>query len=143
MKEKKDSFLDGKTEREKIEDAIFGNEDDFDEELAEEIIESYGLSAESLVEKLKSKMQEEVRERYAIGDNNINNLNRAIRSVINYQKQSLVETEPDNWVPGIIAGAMGNNSQIAYAHRHKDSEQASENDKHIIEDMEDKVKRSK
>lgn len=140
MKEKKDSFLDGKTEREKIEDAIFGNEDDFDEELAEEIIESYGLSAESLVEKLKLKMQEEVRERYGKNDNNIDNLNRAIRSITNYQKQSLVETEPDNWIPGIIAGAVGNNSQIAYAHRPKDSVQASENDEHIIEDMKDKIK---
>ncbi len=109
MKEKKDSFSDERSEREKIEDAIFGNEDGFDEELAKETVGSYGLSAESLVEKLKSKMQEKVRERYRNNDNNIDNLNRAIRSITNYQKRSLEKTEPDKWIPGILAGAMGNN----------------------------------
>lgn len=141
MKEKKDSLLNERSEREKIEDAIFGNEDDFDEELAEKIVESYGLSAESLVEKLKSKMQEEVKERYAKNDKNMDNLNQAIRSITNYQKQSLEKTEPDNWIPGIIAGAMGNNSQIAQAHRPKNSEKPSENDKNIVDKMEEKVKK--
>ncbi|CAN5822753.1 hypothetical protein BH24ACI1_BH24ACI1_24670 [soil metagenome] len=141
MKEKKDSFSDERSEREKIEDAIFGNEDGFDEELAKETVGSYGLSAESLVEKLKSKMQEKVRERYRNNDNNIDNLNQAIRSITNYQKRSLEKTEPDNWIPGILAGAMGNNSQIARAHRPKNSEEPSANDKSILDGMEDKAKK--
>jgi hypothetical protein len=141
MKEKKDFLSDEKSERGKIDEAIFGNENDFDEELANEVIESYGLSAESLVEKLKSKMQDKVRERYANNDKNIESLNGAIRSIGNYQKRSLDTTEPDNWIPGILAGAMGNNSQIARAHRPKNSEEPSENDQDILNSMEEKAKK--
>lgn len=141
MKEKKDFLSDEKSERGKIDEAIFGNEDDFDEQLASEVIESYGLTAESLVNKLKSKMQDKVRERYANNEKNIENLNSAIKSIGNYQKRSLEKSEPDNWIPGILAGAMGNNSQIACAHRPKNSEEPSENDKTILDDMEDKARK--
>jgi len=141
MNEKKDFLSDEKSERGKIDEAIFGNEDDFDEELANDVIESYGLSAESLVNKLKSKMQDKVRKRYADGEKNIENLTGAIRSIGNYQKRSLKKTEPDNWIPGILAGAMGNNSHIARAHRPKNSEEPSENDKNILDSMEGKAKK--
>lgn len=141
MKGKKDFLSDEKLERGKIDEAIFGNEDDFDEQLASEVIESYGLSAESLVNKLKSKMQDKVRERYANNEKNIENLNSAIKSIGNYQKRSLEKSEPDNWIPGILAGAMGNNSQIARAHRPKNSEEPSENDKSILDDMENKTRK--
>lgn len=141
MKEKKDFLSDEKSERGKIDEAIFGNEDDFDEELANDLIASYGLSAESLVDKLKSKMQDKVRQRYADNEKDIENLTGAIRSIGNYQKRSLEKTEPDNWIPGILAGAMGNNSQIARAHRPKNSEEPSENDKNILDSMEDKAKK--
>jgi len=65
----------------------------------------------------------------------------ALRSITNYQKRSLEKTEPDNWIPGILAGAMGNNSQIARAHRPKNSEEPSANDKSILDGMEDKAKK--
>ncbi len=141
MKEKKDFLSDEKSEREKIDEAVFGKEDDFDEQLANDLIASYGLSAESLVDKLKSKMQDQVRERYANNERNIEKLTDAIKSIGNYQKRSLEKTEPDNWIPGILAGAMGNNSQIARAHRPKNSEEPSENDKNILDSMEDKAKK--
>jgi len=141
MKEKKDFLSDEKSERGKIDEAIFGKEDDFDEQLANDLIASYGLSAESLVGKLKSKMQDQVRERYANNERNVEKLTDAIKSIGNYQKQSLEKTEPDNWIPGILAGAMGNNSQIARAHRPKNSEEPSANDKSILDGMEDKAKK--
>jgi len=141
MKEKKDFLSDEKSERGKIDEAVFGKEDDFDEQLANDLIASYGLSAESLVDKLKSKMQDQVRERYANNERNIEKLTDAIKSIGNYQKRSLEKTEPDNWIPGILAGAMGNNSQIARAHRPKNSEEPSANDKGILDGMEDKAKK--
>ena len=141
MKEKKDFLSDEKSERGKIDEAVFGKEDDFDEQLANDLIASYGLSAESLVGKLKSKMQDQVRERYANNERNTEKLTDAIKSIGNYQKRSLEKTEPDNWIPGILAGAMGNNSQIARAHRPKNSEEPTANDKSILDDMEDKAKK--
>jgi len=141
MKEKKDFLSDEKSERGKIDEAVFGKEDDFDEQLANDLIASYGLSAESLVGKLKSKMQDQVRERYANNERNTEKLTDAIKSIGNYQKRSLEKTEPDNWIPGILAGAIGNNSQIARAHRPKNSEELSANDKSILDGMEDKAKK--
>jgi len=141
MKEKKDFLSDEKSERGKIDEAVFGKEDDFDEQLANDLIASYGLSAESLVDKLKSKMQDQVRERYANNERDIEKLTDTIKSIGNYQKQSLEKTEPDNWIPGILTGAMGNNSQIARAHRPKNSEELSANDKSILDGMEDKAKK--
>ncbi len=141
MKEKKDFLSDEKSERGKIDEAVFGKEDDFDEQLANDLIASYGLSAESLVDKLKSKMQDQVRERYANNERNVEKLTDAIKSIGNFQKRSLEKTEPDNWIPGILAGAMGNNSQIARAHRPKNSEEPSANDKSILDGMEDKAKK--
>lgn len=141
MKEKKDFLSDEKSERGKIDEAVFGKEDDFDEQLANDLIASYGLSAESLVGKLKSKMQDQVRERYANNERNTEKLTDAIKSIGNYQKRSLEKTEPDNWIPGILAGAMGNNSQIARAHRPKNSEEPTANDKSILDGMEDKAKK--
>ena len=141
MKEKKDFLSDEKSERGKIDEAVFGKEDDFDEQLANDLIASYGLSAESLVDKLKSKMQDQVRERYANNERDIEKLTGAIKSIGNYQKRSLAETEPDNWIPGILAGAMGDNSQIARAHRPKNSEEPSANDKSILDNMDDKAKK--
>jgi len=141
MKEKKDFLSDEKSERGKIDEAVFGKEDDFDEQPANDLIASYGLSAESLVGKLKSKMQDQVRERYANNERNIEKLTDAIKSIGNYQKRSLEKTEPDNWIPRLLAGAIGNNSQIARAHRPKNSEEPSANDKSILDGMEDKAKK--
>ncbi len=140
MKGKNDSLLDNKGQkREEIEEAIFGNKEDCEEELAEEVLESYGLSAEILLEKLKIKMQAKVREKYKKKDEDISNLTGAIKSLSNSQKLSREINEPKNWIPNILAGGMGGNSQIAHAQRSKNSEIPSEKDKSILNEMEDNI----
>ena len=135
MTEGKNSMSNQKSEIEKIEDAVFGSEEEFDENLARDIAETYDISAEDLVEKIKLRMQTEVRRRSRNNEGNIENLTRAIKSIGNYQRKNSELEEPKSLIQKIRDG-IDLDLRPSFAFRNKSKDGLSENDEQILKDLE-------
>jgi len=134
MTNEKNSMSDQKSEIEKIEDAVFGSEE-FDENLARDIAESYNISPEELVEQIKTRMQSEVRQRSQSNEGKTENLIKAIKSIGNYQRKNAELEEPKSRIQGLFDG--GNlNLRSSFAFRNKSKDGLSENDKQILKELE-------
>lgn len=141
MSEKKEhQFNQKEAEIEKIEDAIFGSDEEFDENLARDIAESYDISAEELVDKIKFRMQSVVRKRSQSNEENTENLLKAIKSIGNYQRRNSEVEEPKSLIQRIRNG-IDLNSRPSLAFRNKSKEGLSENDKQILNDLESELEK--
>lgn len=138
MNEEKNSTSNQKSEIEKIEDAVFGSEEEFDENLARDIAETYDISPEELVEKIKFRMQAEVRRRSQNNEGNTENLIRAIKSVGNYQRKNSELEEPKSLIQKIRDG-IDLNLRPSFAFRNKSKDGLSENDKQILKELENEL----
>lgn len=135
MTKEKNSMSNQKSELEKIEDAVFGSEEEFDENSARDIAETYDISAEDLVEKIKLRMQAEVRRRSQNNERNIENLTRAIKSIGNYQRKNSELEEPKSLIQKIRDG-IDLNLRPSFAFRNKSKDGLSENDEQILKELE-------
>ena len=138
MTEEKNSMSNQKSEIEKIEDAVFGSEEEFDENLARDIAETYDISPEELVEKIKFRMQAEVRRRSQNNEVNTENLIRAIQSVGNYQRKNSELEEPKSLIQKIRDG-IDLNLRPSFAFRNKSKDGLSENDRQMLKELEDEL----
>lgn len=138
MTEEKNSMSNQKSEIEKIEDAVFGSEKEFDENLARDIAETYDISPEELVEKIKFRMQAEVRRRYQNNEGNTENLIRAIKSIGNYQRKNSESEEPKSLIQKIRDG-IDLNLRPSFAFRNKSKDGLSENDRQILKELENEL----
>lgn len=135
MTKDKNSMSNQKSEIEKIEDAVFGSEEEFDENLARNIAETYDISPEEIVEKIKFRMQAEVRRRSQNNEGNIENLTKAIRSIGNYQRKNSELEEPKSLIQKIRDG-IDLNLRPSFAFRNKSKDGLSENDEQIMKELE-------
>jgi hypothetical protein len=138
MTEEKNSIFDPKSEIEKIEDAVFGSEKEFDENLALDIAETYDISPEELVEKIKFRMQAEVRRRSQNNEGSTENLIRAIRSIGNYQRKNSELEDPKSLIQKIRDG-IDLNLRPSFAFRNKSKDGLSENDRQILKELENEL----
>lgn len=138
MTNEKNSMSNQKSEIEKIEDAVFGSEEEFDENLARDIAESYNISPEELVEQVKIRMQSEVRRRSQNNEEKPENLLRAIKSIGNYQRKNAEIEEPKSRIQSLFDGSILN-LRPSFAFRNKSKDGISENDKQILEDLESEL----
>jgi len=129
-----------KSEEEIINEALFGADEDVDIETAEEILASYNINSDDLVNDLKSKIQLELKENYGKKDkeNVSENLGRVLRDISNYQRvNDSKQIEPKNLIQGFLDGTMQAKLKPSFDFRNKSQDGISENDKRILKELEE------
>lgn len=136
-KSKKDS-LPPKSEREQLLDSILGPDEEMDDELADEILGSCGLTGSDLVEGFKLRLQAELRRHYQETNEISPSLGAALRSIRETQNQPEPELEdPKSRVSNILHDNASSNNQgkVLYAFHNLAEGEVSENDKQILDEL--------
>jgi hypothetical protein len=126
-----------KTASDELFDAIFGRDEDIAEKLGEEIMDSYGVSSEHLVESLKLEIQKRIKESRDETGAMPAELVAMLNNVRAYQK----EKEPkavgaDEWISQIFnVSSTSSTVQPVYNLRTRDVGMLSEKDKKILNEM--------
>lgn len=134
-------FLSGKESEEKMMfDALFGSDEEMNDETAREILDSYNISNEELVIDLKSKIQGELKENYGKPEKDVEsqNLGKILRDISNYQRANdISQIEPKTWVQSILDNTLNtispNKNQLAYRNRNDGKD--CENDNKVIDEL--------
>jgi ElaB/YqjD/DUF883 family membrane-anchored ribosome-binding protein len=139
---KSDKTLPLKTAKEELFDAVFGPDQDISENVAEEIMQSHGVSSEQLVENLKMQVQQKIKqvrnETGVIPETLVAMLN----NIREYQKEKAPKPiGADEWVAEIFSGAAMPNShaQPIYNFRNRKTGGLSENDRRILSELEAEI----
>lgn len=129
-----------KSEEEIINEALFGADEDIYIETAEEILASYNINTDDLVNDLKSRIQQELRENYGKKDKekDSGNLGNVLRDISNYQRASdPKQIEPKSLIQGFLDGTMQTKLKPSFDFRNKSKDGISENDKQILKELEE------
>jgi hypothetical protein len=134
-------FLSSKELEEKMMfDALFGSDEEMNDETAREILDSYNISNEELISDLKSKIQGELKENYGKPEKDVEsqNLGKILRDISNYQRANdISQIEPKTWVQSILDNTLNtispNRNQLAY--RNRNDENDCENDNKVIDEL--------
>lgn len=138
---KKEEILSSeKTICEELYESILGPDEELDDELADEIMQTYNISEAELVEEFKNRLQADARRIYAETGKASDELTDAIRNVGKHQQNSAPEIiEPKTLIGGLLNGNLPSptHSKVSYAFR-KDGE-LTDNDKKILDDLTTKL----
>lgn len=129
-----------KSEEEIINEALFGADEDIYIETAEEILASYNMSGDDLVNDLKLRIQQELKENYGKKDKekDSDNLGKVLRDISNYQRANDPrQIEPKSLIQGFLDGTMQAKLKPSFDFRNKSKDGISENDKQILKDLEE------
>jgi hypothetical protein len=129
-----------KSEEEIINEALFGADEDINIETAEEILASYNINSDDLVNDLKSRIQQELKENYGKKDKDkeTGNLGNVLRDISNYQRANdPKQIEPKSLIQGFLDGTMQAKLKPSFDFRNKSKDGISENDKQILKDLEE------
>lgn len=126
-----------KTPKEELFDAILGPDEEISQDIAEEIVHSYGSTREQLVENLKTQLQERIKEVRDETGVIPNALVAMLNNVREYQKEKVPKAvRADEWIGEIFSGAMPNaHAQPVYNFRKCSTGQVSEKDSDILDQM--------
>ena len=106
MKEKKHNIpIIQKSEKDLIDDALLGLDEDIETELAEDILASYGISSEELVVDFKLLIQQALRENYGNAEKKkeSENLLMVLKDISNYQRANdPKQIEPKSLIQGFL-----------------------------------------
>src|SRR5712691_2024081 len=90
-----------KSERQKLFDSILGPDEEMDEELADEILTSYGVTGSDLVEEFALRLQAELRKHYAETHEVSEPLSAALKSIREQQRAAEpAPVKPETWIGG-------------------------------------------
>ncbi|MBA2525929.1 MAG: hypothetical protein H0V18_09135 [Pyrinomonadaceae bacterium] len=133
------NLLPPKSPREELFDAILGPDEEMDDELADEILDSYNLTGPQLVEEFKLRLQAEIKSHLQATDEISKPLEAALKSIRDQQRAS--EPEPvraDSWIDGFLGGSIvaGAQPQLLYSFHRLRQGAATANDKKILDDLE-------
>jgi hypothetical protein len=136
-KSKKDS-LPPKSEREQLLDSIVGPDEEMDDELADEILSSCGITGSDLVREFKLRLQAEIRRHYQETNEVSPSLGAALRSI--RESQARPESESDNpqsRINNILHSTAPSNNQgeVSYAFHNLADGEVSEIDKQILDEL--------
>ena len=129
-----------KSEEEIINEALFGADEDIYIETTEEILASYNINTDDLVNDLKSRIQQELRENYGKKDKekDSDNLGNVLRDISNYQRANdPKQIEPKSLIQGFLDGTMQTKLKPSFDFRNKSKDGISENDKQILKELEE------
>lgn len=140
MKNKKyDIPIIQKSEVDLINDALLGLDEDVDSEMAEDILNSYGISSEELVSDFKLLIQQELRENNGNAEKKkeSENMLMVLKDISNYQRANdPKQIEPKSLIQGFLDGSMPAKLKSSFAFRNKSKDGLSENDEQILKELE-------
>jgi hypothetical protein len=129
-----------KPEKDLINDALFGLDEEIDSETAEDILNSYGISSEELVSDFKLLIQQELRENNGNEEKKkeSENLLQVLKDISNYQRANdPKQIEPKTLIQGFLDGTMQAKLKPSFDFRNKSKDGVSENDKQILRELEE------
>jgi hypothetical protein len=129
-------------ETDQVRDALLGKDLEIDVDTAESILQSYGISSDTLVDELKALMQERIRTNTREGTKTeeTENLHHFVRDITNYKRARAPDSvKPDSWIKSIIdnttAGLFPNHT-TAQAYRGRKDGSLSDQDQNLIDEIE-------
>lgn len=127
-----------KSGREEVYDAILGPDEEMSERVADDILETYPITGELLVDKFKARLQERIKEiRDETGAISAP-LEATLRNVREYQREEMPKAlGADEWVGEIFNTALQPNSHAnpLYSFRNAGTGEVSEKDRKILHDL--------
>ena len=127
-----------KSDREELFDAILGPDEEMSEKVAEDIVETYGITGEQLVDKFKTRLRERIKEiRDEIG-RIPTSLEATLRNVREYERERAPKAVgADEWVNEIFDVALLPNTHARphYDFRNCGTGEVSEKDRKILNDL--------
>lgn len=128
-----------KSEREDLMDAILGPDEEMDDDLADEILNSYGLRGPQLVEEFKLLVEAELKRHYQETSEISKPLEVALRSIIDQQRSAQpAPVQADSWIEAFLAGnvSSGASSRFLYSFHKQKEGSVSEKDKELLDELE-------
>lgn len=139
----KNVFSENKSEEDKIKEFFFGSDEEIDDETAKEILDSYNVSSEELVNDFKLKLQEELRQNYDKPDKDgeSKNLANVLKDINNYQRaKAPKEIEPKSSIKDILNGIFNLDSSQTLVTNYRNKEgKTSQSDEQILDDLESEL----
>lgn len=127
------------SQEDRLNEALFGLDEEIDTETADDILASYGISSEELVADFKLLIQQEVRENYGNVEKKkeFENQLRVLKDILNYMRASDPELiEPKTLIQGFLKGEIQPRAKPSFAFRNKGKEGISSKDKQILDELE-------
>jgi hypothetical protein len=143
-KDKRDP-VSSKSEREQFLDVIFGPDEEVDENLADEILASHGITGSELVEEFKLRLQAELRSHYQETNEISKPLKTALKGIQEQQRASQPKpVQAHSWIEDLLTGNVSSNAppQLLYSWHKQKEGVVSENDKRILDELEGEMKDS-
>jgi hypothetical protein len=139
---KSDKNFPPKTAKDELFDAVFGPDEGISENVAEEIMQSHGVSREQLVESLKMQVQQKIKQVRTESGAIPETLVAMLNNLREYQKEKAPKpVGPDEWVAEIFSGAAMPNShaQPLYNFRGRGTGELSDNDRMILSELQAEI----
>ena len=128
-----------KSPREELLDAILGPDEEMDDTLADEILQSYNLTGSQLLEEFKLRLQTEIKSHLQATNEISKPLEAALKSIRDQQRAA--EPQPvraDSWIDSFLGGSIfaGDQPQLLYSFHRLRQGTATANDKKILDELE-------
>jgi hypothetical protein len=127
-------------EKKKLDEALFGLDEEIDTETADDILDLYGINCEKLVTDFKLLIQEEIRKENGKAEKKkeVENLLSTLKDISNYQRANdAKQIEPKTLIQGLLDGTFLPNLKPSWDFRNKSDDGLSENDKEILKDLDE------
>ena len=137
-KNKPDERFPPKTETEELFDAILGPDEDISQKVADDIIETYEITREQLIDNLKVRLQERIKEIRDETGTIPKALEAMLTNVREYQREKAPKAVgAEEWITDIFSGALmpSAHAQPLYDFRNRGAGEVSEKDRRILNEM--------
>lgn len=131
-----------KSEGEELFDAILGPDEEVSEQVSEDILETYEITGEQLVDKFKNRLQERIKEVRDETGQIPTSLEATLRNVREYQREKAPRSmSADEWVSEVFNVALlpNTHSQPLYNFRNCRTGEVSEKDRKILEGLKNEL----
>lgn len=127
-----------KSEREEFFDAILGPDEELTEKVARDILDTYRVTSEQLVNNFKARLQQRIKQITDETGTVPKSLEATLKNVREYQKEKAPKAvDADEWVADIFSDALLPSAHSAplYDLRNRAAGEVSENDRRILNDI--------
>lgn len=127
-----------KSEHEELFDAVLGLDEELSEKVSYKVLDTYGITGEGLVNKLKMRLQEKIKQVHQETGKILEPLEATLKNVREYQKEKEPKpVSPDAWIGGMFdaTSMQVTNEQPHYSFRNCEGGEVSEKDKKILSSL--------
>jgi hypothetical protein len=127
-----------KSEGEELFDAVLGPDEELSDQVSRKVLETYGITGERLVDKLKTRLQGKIKQIHDETGKISEPLEATLKNVREYQKEKVPKPiSADVWINGMFDGKyiQSAHEQPLYSFRNCEGGEVSENDKQILSSL--------